>query len=290
MAYVMLSRVQAIDQLFILNKLDSEKFYTDKAAQKECENMKEKCLNSNPTVWERDGAMLKVSLLNINRLRSKLPDLAADQLILKSDVICLGETWLESDEVDLALSLPGYQLTLNSAGPGKGVATYYRADELSFKTNVKTEKAQVTKLSSANLDVINIYRSAGATDLDLVTSLGQIIDQTRLTLIVGDLNLCYVKKRDSLFLKYLDSLNFKQMTPKATHIAGGTLDLVYSNHAVVAGYKVEAQVYSPWYTYNDHDALLITVSLVSYLLLKFSQILQFYTGRNTPARIQTCKT
>ena len=50
--------------------------------------------------------MLKVSLLNINILRGKLPDLAADQLILKSDVICLGETLLESDGVDLALGLP----------------------------------------------------------------------------------------------------------------------------------------------------------------------------------------
>ena len=131
MAYVMMSRVQSIEQIFILDHLNPAKFYTDRAALEECEHMKTKSLNSNPTSWEQDGAVLKVSLLNIHSLRDKYRDLAADLVMMKSDIIALSETWMETDNDDPLLSLPGYHLKLNSVGQGRGIASYYKPELVS---------------------------------------------------------------------------------------------------------------------------------------------------------------
>ena len=271
MAYVMLSRVQSIEQIYILDKLNSAKFYTDRKALEEHNRMQAKSINNNPTVWEKDGAVLKISLLNICSLASKFPDLAADRLLLKSDVIALGETWIQTDQPDPALSLPGYQLSLNSAGPGRGVATYFKPDKLNWDRDNKNEKIQISKISSfEDIDVINIYRSpraAAADDADLVAKLGNLINQARFSVVVGDLNICYNGKRNHVVLTYLESLGFTQLTTKATHIAGNLLDLVFTNHGVHGKYEVTIQQYSPYYTYHDHNAVLVTVSLVSSFIL-----------------------
>ena len=54
----------------------------------------------------------------------KIDDLKVDHTMLRSDMICLTETWMASDSETAGLDIPGYILTLNSIGPGKGVATY----------------------------------------------------------------------------------------------------------------------------------------------------------------------
>ena len=266
MSYVMLSRVQCIEQLFILKKLDPKRIFISKEALIEHEKMEKKSLNRNPTNWEKEEQVLKIAFLNIQSIRNKLLYLAADKMMLKGDVIALGETWLESDVVDPVLNLPGYQLRLNSWKHGsRGVGTYFKPDKLFEVTDIKTDMVQITKISSADFDVINIYRSPQATnavDSDLVVRLGSLIDQSRQTIIGGDLNICFNKKTGHMVLVYLDSLGFDQLTTTATHIEGGVLDLVFSNHAILKKYEVNTQLYSPYYTFKDHDAVLVSVSLV----------------------------
>ena len=48
-AYVMLSRVQQIEQVFILGELDESKIRTSRIALQELHRMKLVSLNSNPT-------------------------------------------------------------------------------------------------------------------------------------------------------------------------------------------------------------------------------------------------
>ena len=42
------------------------------------------------------------------------------------ETLALQETWLNNDEGKEELHIPGYELSINSMGKGKGIATYYR--------------------------------------------------------------------------------------------------------------------------------------------------------------------
>ena len=52
-AYVMLSRVQSIEQLFILKSLPKEKFYADGKALEELNRLDGISVNRNPPLWEQ---------------------------------------------------------------------------------------------------------------------------------------------------------------------------------------------------------------------------------------------
>ena len=94
-AYVMLSRVQSIEQLFIIGELPENKIYADEEAKNQLKIMVEKSVNKNPPIWERNiGRSVKVSCINICSLKDKIADVKVDLLLHHSDVIILGETWL----------------------------------------------------------------------------------------------------------------------------------------------------------------------------------------------------
>ena len=81
----------------------------------------------------------------------------SDEVLLRSDVICLTETWLMSDAANESLMIPGYRLHLNSAGRGKGIAMYTKMSLAETYIDVKRQKSQITRLITPNVDIINIY-------------------------------------------------------------------------------------------------------------------------------------
>ena len=65
MIYVMLSRVQCIDQLQIINEFDPEKIKVDESVKAETARMWEVSCNKNPTAWmNSEESGLRVSSLN----------------------------------------------------------------------------------------------------------------------------------------------------------------------------------------------------------------------------------
>ena len=52
---------------------------------------------------------------------------------------------METDNDDPLLSLPGYHLKLNSVGQGRGIASYYKPELVSWDSDIKTESAQLAK-------------------------------------------------------------------------------------------------------------------------------------------------
>ena len=109
MAYVMLSRVCSILQLFILNKLDETKIYPNVQALEELERLDRISRNNNPSLWEKvDDDVLKIYSLNCRSLSKHYEDIITDPLIMKSDIICLQETWLEDEQPTEHLEIPSY--------------------------------------------------------------------------------------------------------------------------------------------------------------------------------------
>ena len=258
-SYVMLSRVETLSQLFIIDSLPENKFYASPKALTELERLQEVSINKKPPSWEQSHDWsLKILSLNCHSLADKIEDLRHDKTILMGDIICLTETWLRSDSLVDGLEIPGFDLHLNSIGIGRGISTYCKPSQGSLQANIKKQRVQITKMCTAELDVINIYRSQGADNSEMAKDLDQIIDQTKPTIICGDLNFCYITQRDNLVTTILEGKGFRQLIEEASHLQGGHIDHVYSNHDPDI-FNVDILMYSPYYTSRDHDAFCITV-------------------------------
>ena len=258
MAYVMLSRVMQLSQLFIIGELNEKKIYPDPAALEELKRMNEISINNNPSNWNKETFRgLRISSLNCRSLRSKIEDIRKDYELCGSDIICLSETWLgEHDEVD-DLQIEGYSLHVNSVGCGKGLATYLRGEKFRHVLDVKEDELQISKYSSIALDLVSVYRSNHCQTL-MQNVFEEILSSNKPTLILGDMNICYQKQKKDKNIQYMEDNNFKQLVKGATHLLGGHIDqawLIGEHHFK----SVTAEQYSPYFTSRDHDSLLISL-------------------------------
>ena len=107
------------------------------------------------------------------------------------------------------------------------------------------------------LDVLSVYRSNGC-QLKFEDIFQNLVSRDKVTLILGDMNICYEKQRKDKNIQYLETQDFKQLVKGATHFLGGQIDHAYLIDPE-ATFEVDIQHYSPYYTARDHDGLLITL-------------------------------
>ena len=158
--YVMLSRICALWQLYILNTFDEKKMYPLQTALIELDRLEEISLNRHSTEWEKESpGSLKISSLNCRSLKKHFDDIINDELIMKGDIICLQETWLEPNDTADNLQIPGYILHLNSYGKGKGIAIYFKENITKHQIDIKENSVQISKLLSPDLDIVVLYMS-----------------------------------------------------------------------------------------------------------------------------------
>lgn len=112
--YVMMSRIQALDQPFILNEFPECKMYPSDAAMTELTRLQEVALNGRQIVIKNS---LLLPSLNIGSLPRHHRHLLSDPQI-GGDVIALQETWCDTDEDHPDLNIPGYEMKLVSHGRG----------------------------------------------------------------------------------------------------------------------------------------------------------------------------
>ena len=181
-------------------------------------------------------------------------------MVTKSDAIFLSETWLCTDDTGEDLQITGFKLKLNSVGPGRGLATYFKADKFHHSGDVKDAKFQLTKISSKTLDIISMYRSADSKLDTIEENLLNLIDVEKTTIICGDFNICFKSERNNRLIKTIEDQGFQQLNKEATHFAAGHIDHIYVNGQAHA----DVSLYSPYYCAKDHDALLeISVSILN---------------------------
>ena len=116
----------------------------------------------------------------------------------------------------------------------------------------------MTKLSSENMDIINVYRSKDGNLNTLSELLVTLIAPEKTTVVCGDVNICFKSDRNNNLIKTLEENGFKQFVKEATHIQGGLIDHAYVKKGSNA-VGVDVCLYSPYYCAKDHDALLITL-------------------------------
>ena len=256
MAYVMLSRVESIKQLFILEEFDENKVYGNADAIEELEKMNKISVNENPTRWyDTKNSQTRICVLNCGSMRSKLNHISSDTTILLSDVICLTETWIWNNENEEFFKIEGFVEHHNAQGRGQGISVYWKTVKFTNIKDLKRDKIQVTVMSSTNWDLIVVYKSPKGKDSDLRNMLQTVINPERPTIICGDLNMCFIDNKNSDSISFLMEIGFKQLVQDSTHIKGGHIDQVY-----VLDLHANIELYSPYYTAKDHDGLLITIS------------------------------
>ena len=188
MAYVMLGRVQNINQLIlrwsydpvpkedpadeserlIKNEKALKQISVNEDAKEEAQKLKISALNNPQNLknneWLYMKTRLKVVSLNVQgSLQSRLADLKRDKSIMASDIVCLQEIGTSATR----LELEGYTYINAGAGKNKGVAIYIKDG---MKKDVKeppkkfeNQFCQVLKLSCGAFDLINVYLANGQT-------------------------------------------------------------------------------------------------------------------------------
>ena len=271
-AYVMLGRIQELDQLFIIDSLPEKKITVDQEALSQLSIMKNKSVNMNPPIWEKCFKQsCKIMYHNVHSLLDKIEDVRADTLLTFSDMMIFGETWLETnqssgeppalchilnnDNRDFSvLQIQGYELHLNSIGRGKGIATYFKKEKFVVKQDISDEDLQITVSESDNFCIIGLYRSNG--DKKLSHYLKEVIPNTGSCIILGDFNICTQRSSNHEAFEILKTLGFKLLTTEASHIDGGHLDQIWLRSENL---YYDVKMYSPYYTAKDHDSLLCTL-------------------------------
>ena len=253
----MLSRVQELDQIFILDKLTPNKLKPNLSALVELNGMNDRCLNINPTNWKKENIdAMKIFSLNIGRLGPHMKDIRCDERIQQADIIHLQETW-NLDPENSNLNLDKYSSHFVNIGPGKGIATYYKSN-FSHLTDIASLTIQISRITSEYIDSINVYRTQRGLPNELNENLGKLITADKITIITGDFNICSRVKWNNRVSTHLKSLNFKQHQLGATQIRGGHIDHLYVKHDGPRQIRVVAERYSPYY--SDHDGLCIILT------------------------------
>jgi len=257
-AYVMLSRVQELNQLYILEELPEEKIYANVAALIEIERLIQVSVNNNPNKWENKENRLttKISFLNCRSLKNKFNNIKSDWSLLKSDVMILTETWLEDDD-DMHYILQDYEANLNSSGKGKGIAAYYKRQKFEHQVNQKKEGFSISKITSKDIDIIGIYRSHNGNVVSLVGELQDLIDIDKTSVIGGDMNICALQQPRNYVTASLKELGFQQLVMTATHKDGGAIDHIYWRQGKNSEYEWDLECIPKYY--SDHDALCLTL-------------------------------
>ena len=253
--YVMLSRVEELNQGFIIEDFDPRKLYPSQKALKELARMNEISINQNPSPWNKQSRnSIKVLFLNCAGLKPHFEDFKKDKNVSKADIINIAETSiLPTDNEDL-FALQGYEHSFLKVGSGKGIENYYKIDMFKADKTLVMERFQAAKFKNEKIDIIAIYRSHALNSSTILQELTKLIDLKRTTLIVGDFNLCYKENANHRLIKGLEELGFKQLLHEPTHIRGRTIDHAYlleENRRM----KIAIERYSPYY--SDHDAICI---------------------------------
>ena len=233
----MLSRVQSLGQLKILDKMDPAKIHVNEKVIAEAKRMLRVSINKKPCNWMNPKAAgLKVCSLNVKSLRCHIEDVKSDPALLQSDILCLQEIWLHpGEEEGEQYQLPGFHSHFTCVGPGKGVAVYVKDNIISYSYQGTSEPLlQLGRVSLPDLDIITIYRSQEEPPFRAAHFLQESINLEKTTLVIGDFNLCPRRKPDNDLNTFLSGQMFRQLVTLPTHVDGGTFSYLKMSWGQIA--------------------------------------------------------
>ena len=255
-AYVILSRVQALSQLFILESLCEKKIIASLKAIDELERMN--------GISEEQKQVSKTAIIscNIRSIKKNFENFNTSSTRKQANVMCLQETWMDPlAPQNNFLENEGWEQHNNSIGKGKGITTFYKMN-YAWVGDVTQANFQITKLQSEAMDLINIYRSAGANNKNFLEKLFGMMTVGKTTMVVGDFNICYVSEFSNCVFQALRIKGFQQIVKKPTHMEGRLIDLVFF---LCPDQSIYYEVQQKAQYFTDHD--LLTIVRGNYIII-----------------------
>ena len=254
-SYVMLSRIQRIDQLFILNALNPSKLRISSIALKELERLAALSENENPPIWkQKNENALKVAMLNCAGLKPHVDDIKADYYLLHCDILFLVETSLLGNE---EVHIDAYEPNFHNISRGRGIAAFSRTNGFSFIQEIKDIGIHIIKYRKSEVCFLSVYRSSNGNVGLLVESLLKLLKEESCALIMGDFNICNEKKPNNIVKTSMTKNGFSLIVQHSTHICGGHIDHAYWRDS--DGLWKEPIIQRHGVYYSDHDALCVTL-------------------------------
>ena len=163
--YVMLSRVQRLEQIYILDNFDNKYLKVSENGLKERNRLDSISFNKNPTAWRTvSPRVVHIASLNCAGLNAHYEDILLDVKLLRADVLHLDETSV-LQSIEAKYPIPNFNATFGSVGNGKGIVTYTK--KVHMQETIVRPKFQITKTEvTDDLDSINVYRSSDGSIVD----------------------------------------------------------------------------------------------------------------------------
>ena len=260
-AYVMLSRVQSLDQIFILQKLHAQKIAPSPEAVVELNTLDQNAVEN----WSKPADKTVITWQNTRSLVKHHADMKLSRRHRFSDVLSCSETWFDAhdNELDYGIDELGSP-TVVKAGHGKGLAIYSSKSLDQFEM-VKESNYQIAKfLYGGEYNIISVYRSSSANCSKVLSDILKLCDEDKLTVIGGDFNICALKEPDNALIKGLENARFRQLVSEATHIKGRVIDHCYVREPLDCEMTPltpeDVTVRSVYW--SDHDAVMLNLPKV----------------------------
>ena len=247
LAYVMLGRTEKLDDIYIAGELDFDGISCSKIALGESLRLA-KIFNEakNDEAKDADGG-LKISYLNIQSLRDKIPHIMNSSCLMESHIMAFGETWLGSEE---SIMINGHQGIFASCGRGKGVAVYAQINPVCEPVASSNDSLSFVVFTHEDFLAVFLYRSQSCKESQLCSVFEEILVDKTPIVIMGDVNIDSEKKSE--LYRFMTARGFSQEITKPTCDTGSTLDHIYVNKEMKALiFKVnQNSVY-----FSDHDVI-----------------------------------
>ena len=256
MAYVMLGRCVKLEDIYIIGEVDPAGIKVNPEALAETIRLNNEFLIIKEEEESSYRDCFTISYLNINRLKPHWDDLISDHLLMKSDVLSLGETWLHPTE---NFPVPdGYEGSQVNIGDGKGVMAFAKQQHFVRSILSSSDTFSAILMETENIDMIFLYLSQPLNWKKLEEIFEKWIRKDKAVAVIGDMNIDFLDGRHKL-MTYMEKNGFTQLVQKPTHEKGNLLDHIYVN-AVLMQKK-------PFYSqrscyYSDHDIIVLHVPLI----------------------------
>ena len=182
---------------------------------------------------------------------------------MNSDVICLTETQLVSNDInnDLKIQYPDHQLFIHSNNDR------FRSLALLSKQVVNTSilecydsvlifKCHLSRIDlPSSLQILLLNRSNTERLQQYSEYILYLVNSKRPDIILGDFNINAISQPSPALLCQIQDMGYRQVVKEPTHISGGTIDHIYLSTHLLNSFQHIIHI-TPLY-YSDHDAVSI---------------------------------
>ena len=252
MAYVMLGRPSRRQDMYIAGKLDTSQIKCDQDALEESQRLQTIFDDTEAEKSEKRSKTWKISYLNVRSLNAHILDIEKDNFIMDSDLLGLGETWLDEEETK---PLNGFTGSFANFGKGKGVAGYNKMNLVASPVVVSSKFYSTILFKTLKFDVIFLYLSNDYNKQEVFEHLEHLLQIRKPMALLGDINENALE--NSVFETFMRGKGFYQMVNRPTRESGKLLDHIYVNDGMdELGFTTQVDVCY----YSDHDIVSLYVS------------------------------